>query len=243
MNFEEALRRPLRDRFPFIDLGAIIDDHMCAIKDSCNSSVQNERYIDLVQNQLPPRFIKSHIPFDLLPTVVKSNCKIIYVARNPRDVIISWYHFLKENTKIYQYQGTFEQFCDQFISNHTIYEPYWEHIKEAWTMRHRANMLFLFYEDLIKDLPETIKKVSAFLGKTYSDEQVAKLEEHLKIENFRKNDMVNQTSVDSKMKPEAFVRQGKIGSWKETFTTEIEKKFSKWIADNTKDTDLTFPDH
>ncbi|XP_071581502.1 sulfotransferase 4A1-like [Temnothorax nylanderi] len=227
MNFEEALRRPLKDRFPFIDLDAIIDDHMYTI--------------DLVQNQSAPRFIKSHMPFDLLPTVVNSDCKIIYVARNPRDVIISWYNFQKD-MEVYQYRGTLEQFCDQFMSNHTIYEPYWEHIKEAWAVRHRKNLLFLFCEDLIKDLSGIIEKVIAFFGKTYSDKQIAKLVDHLKIENFRKNYMVNQASISSAIKPEAFIRQGKVGGWKEVFTAEIEEKVSKWIAHNTKDTDLTFPD-
>lgn len=91
-------------------------------------------------------------------------------------------------------------------------------------------------------MPGTIKKVAAFFGKTYNDKQIAKLAQHLKIENFRNNQMVNQASISSAIKPEAFIRQGKIGGWKEMFTTEIEEKFSKWIADNTKDTDLTFPD-
>ncbi|XP_011706861.1 PREDICTED: sulfotransferase family cytosolic 1B member 1-like [Wasmannia auropunctata] len=239
MNFDEAYRKYLVERFPFIELGALLDEHIAG-KDVPGRINMDKNTAEFVQNQPLPRFIKSHMPFELLPTVVNSTCKIIYVARNPRDVVVSWYHFQKTNTHL-GFQGTFEQFCNNFMSNHTMYSPYWEHVKEAWAMKHRENMMFLFYEDLIKDLPGNIRKITAFFDKSYSDEQIAKLVEHLKIENFRKNPMVNQLSSPNVIKPEMFIRQGMTGSWKEMFTPEIEEKFNKWITDNLKDTDLIFP--
>jgi len=92
-----------------------------------------------------------------------------------------------------------------------------------------------------QNLIESIKKVATFFGKTYNNEQIAKLTEHLNIENFRKNSMVNQPAP-GQINPELFIRQGKTdGSWKEMFTPELEKRFNEWIADNLKDTDLVFP--
>ncbi|XP_011702932.1 PREDICTED: sulfotransferase 1C4-like isoform X2 [Wasmannia auropunctata] len=196
--------------------------------------------VEFVRNQPSPRFIKSHMPLELLPTVVNSTCKIIYVARNPRDVVVSYYHFQK-TLKRSDFHGTFEQFCNNFMNNHLHWSPYWEHVKEAWAMRHRANMMFFFYEDLIKDLSGNIRKIAAFFDKTYSDEQIAKLVEHLKIENFRKNPMINQPARSDVMQPKMFIRQGIIGGWKKMFTAEIEERFNKWITDNLKDTDLAFP--
>ncbi|EFN70478.1 Sulfotransferase 1A1, partial [Camponotus floridanus] len=90
-----------------------------------------------------------------------------------------------------------------------------------------------------QNLSENIKKVATFCGKTYNNEQIAKLTEHLNIENFRKNSMVNEP-VPNRIKPELFMRQGKTGSWKEIFTPELEKRFNEWIVDNLKDTDLVF---
>ncbi|XP_067213356.1 sulfotransferase 4A1-like [Linepithema humile] len=235
LNFDEAHRRTLLERFPFIEISVLIDNHTTAERNHAEGS------INYVQDQPSPRFIKSHLPLELLPTVVNSDCKIIYVARNPKDVVVSWYHFQKHQEHL-QYAGTFEHFCDMFIADHTIYSPYWEHVKEGWAKRHRANTLFFFYEDLNKDLPGVIEKVATFFGKSYSEEQIAKLVKHLNIDNFRKNPMVNQASPNNnRMKPEKFIRQGKTGGWKEIFTPEIEEKFNKWIADNLKNTDLTFP--
>lgn len=235
LNFDEANRRTLLQRFPFIDMSLIVDNHTIT-----DATSEKKTSINYVQDQPSPRFIKSHLPLELLPTVVNSDCKVIYVARNSKDVAVSWYHFQKHQKHL-QYEGTFEHFCDMFIADHTIYSPYWKHVKEGWAKRHRANTLFLFYEDLNKDLPGVIKKIVTFFGKNYTEEQIAKLAEHLNIDNFRKNPMVNQASPDNQIKAEKFIRQGKTGGWKEEFTLEMDEKFNKWIADNLKDTDLTFP--
>nr|CAD7575416.1 unnamed protein product [Timema californicum] len=69
--------------------------------------------------------------------------------------------------------------------------PYWAHINEGWKRRHQPNVLFLFYEDINKDLPSTVRKVAQFLNKSLSEEQVAQMSKHLNIENFRRNPAVN----------------------------------------------------
>ncbi|CAL1689351.1 unnamed protein product [Lasius platythorax] len=240
LNFDEAHQRPLIKRFPFLDLGLIIEDDVFA-NDTPDEQKISKYSVEFVQNQPSPRFIKSHFSLDLLPTVANNDdCKIIYVARNPKNVVVSWFNFQRDIKQI-QYQGTFEQLCNDFMNDHTIWSPYWEHVKTAWAIKHKPNILFLFYEDVTKNLVENIKKVAAFFGKTYNDEQIAKLAEHLNIENFRKNPMVNQPAPGQQMKPESFIRQGKTDSGGELFTPELEKKFNEWVLDNLKNTDLVFP--
>ncbi|EZA54169.1 Sulfotransferase 1C4 [Ooceraea biroi] len=221
LNFDEAHRRSLFDRFPFVDLSIIRDGHVFADY-SPNDHAMIQQCVERARDLPSPRFIKSHLPLDLLPTVVNNTCKVCL-------------------NRIFSIKGTFEQFCNYFMTNHICYCPFWEHVKEGWAMKHRPNTLFLFYEDLIKDLPGNIRKLAEFFGKTYSDEQIAKLAEHVNIDNFRKNPMINQAAPGSPLKPEDFIRQGKTGGWAEVFTPELEKRFDKWIADNLKDTDLRFP--
>jgi len=65
---------------------------------------------------------------------------------------------------------------------------------DAWNKRHHPNMLFIFYEDLKSDLQGQLEKMAKFLGKDLSEDQLNRLMEHLKFENIRKNESVNNES-------------------------------------------------
>lgn len=60
------------------------------------------------------RFIKTHLPFSLMPpSVMEERAKIVYVARNPKDVIVSYYHL----SRLYRttgYVNDFETFWEYF---------------------------------------------------------------------------------------------------------------------------------
>ena len=44
-----------------------------------------------------PRLFASHMPYVSLPESVKqSKCKIVYLCRNPKDMFISWWHFIRK---------------------------------------------------------------------------------------------------------------------------------------------------
>jgi hypothetical protein len=53
------------------------------------------------------RFIKTHLPFKLLPkSIGEKRAKVVYVARNPKDVVVSYYHL----NRLYRTQGYVNDF-------------------------------------------------------------------------------------------------------------------------------------
>jgi hypothetical protein len=57
----------------------------------------------------------------------------------------------------------------------------------------------------------TIEKVSSFMGKTYNEEQINKLAEHMKFDNFKNNPTVNHQDfvVTGALKEQGkFIRKG-----------------------------------
>ena len=141
---------------------------------------------------------------------------MVYVARNPKDVIVSFYHHHKLMKMQGFSGGSLENFADFFMKDqgecrvlsallypsHLIYYlvwsfftvifcPYFPHILDAWAKRTHPNLLFIFYEDMKKNLRGEVEKVARFLGKPLTEENMTKLLEHLKFENISKNESVN----------------------------------------------------
>ncbi len=94
------------------------------------------------------------------------------MARNPKDVIVSYY-FHHKLIKLHGFTGTLEEFAQffmddegnernvklneltikAFLSKHLflVYNaPFFTHILEAWSKREHPNMHFMFFEDMKK---------------------------------------------------------------------------------------------
>ena len=73
-----------------------------------------------------PRFIKTHLPLQLLKnrssttSTSPTSCsfKMIYVTRNPKDVVVSYYKFLSESLNLVE--GSFEQFARDFMEDKQV---------------------------------------------------------------------------------------------------------------------------
>ncbi|XP_059171149.1 sulfotransferase 1C4-like [Physella acuta] len=69
------------------------------------------RPIHIFANIESPRLIVTHVPFRYLPKqALEKKIKIIYLDRNPKDVLVSYYNHVHEQVYPMHYSGTFEQF-------------------------------------------------------------------------------------------------------------------------------------
>ena len=59
------------------------------------------------------RVIKTHLPLDMLPPNLLDICKVVFVARNPMDCCVSFYHHERQVPQM-GFAGTFEQYANLF---------------------------------------------------------------------------------------------------------------------------------
>ncbi|KAJ8725834.1 hypothetical protein PYW08_004017 [Mythimna loreyi] len=260
LNYEKAAELSHLQRYHFLDSFISFDEnskegHIDTIEKT-EENANREKLSELLTYLATPvtqliaavplttkRFIKTHLPMSLLPPKLLDTAKMVYVARNPRDVIVSCYHAARAIKKI-DFQGDFKAFWNLFRKDLSSRTPYFEHVKEAWEKRDDPNMLFLFYEDLSKDLPASILRVADFFGKQLNEEQVTRLCDHLSFENFKNNKSVNYEHLRELgvlAKGESMIRKGKTGGWRAYFDDEMTQQAERWIEDNLRDTDLRFP--
>jgi len=139
----------LRERFPFLEDRSLGTEESLKSFEEMKTEESNDIFLtyNFIDELPSPRFIKSHLPFANLPSSLSETCKVVYVARNPKDVAVSWYyHHLLD--PIMKTSLDILEFLEYFMRDEVLYSPYWVNLIEAWNRRHDPNFLFLFYEDM-----------------------------------------------------------------------------------------------
>lgn len=214
LDTDKASKTTMERRFPFLEL------HTPGPK--------------IIAKMPSPRLIKTHLPFSLLPDQWKEKKpKIIYVLRNPKDVVVSYFSFTTKFFKGTPFNGTFEDFSRLFIEGKVASGPWCSHVTEAWKMRNESHVLFLTYEDLQRDPYKNVKEIATFLDKPVTDEQASALVKHCSFDNMKQNNSVNfdwLKDIGVANKDVQFMRKGKVGDWKNHLSEDIAKKFDDMVA-------------
>ncbi|XP_066467100.1 amine sulfotransferase-like [Tiliqua scincoides] len=175
-----------------------------------------------------PRLFSTHLPYFLVPKGLRSGRpKLIYVARNPKDVLVSYYHFSKFSKKLEEVED-FDTFMDRFLEGKVIFNSWLDHIEGWYAHRNDFNILFLTYEEMKKDLRGTILKICNFLGKRLSEECVDEVVDKATFDKMRQDHRSNYEHFGSDLidlSKGRFLRKGTIGDWKNTMTVAQSERF------------------
>ncbi|KAJ1125239.1 hypothetical protein NDU88_003673 [Pleurodeles waltl] len=198
---------------------------------------------ELLVNAPSPRFIKTHLPVQLLPkTFWENNCKVIYVARNAKDIAVSYYFFYKM-AKVHPDPGTWEMFLDKYIAGEVCFGSWYDHVKAWWEKRKDKNILFLFFEDIKEDPKREIRKILQFIDKDLEDEILDKIVHHTSFKEMKQNIAANYSTIpntvmDHNVSP--FMRKGIAGDWKNHFTVAQNERFDEDYERNMAGSSLQF---
>ncbi|GBM55507.1 Sulfotransferase family cytosolic 1B member 1, partial [Araneus ventricosus] len=141
---------------------------------------------EVVEKMKRPGTIKFHLPFHMTPW--SPEAKYIFVARNPKDCCVSFYHHTK-NASAYGFaDGEFGDFLELFINGETDFGDYFDTTLSWWERRNDPNVLFITYEELKQDTEKNVLKIASFIGSEYKE----KLEKDEKM----LQDVIRHSSFD-----------------------------------------------
>ncbi|XP_029963021.1 amine sulfotransferase-like isoform X1 [Salarias fasciatus] len=173
-----------------------------------------------------PRFFGTHLPPDMLPLGVREKqVKIVYVWRNPKDVLVSLYHFA-QSWVFLETPRSFEDFFQQFLDGDVYMGSWFDHLREYISARDQLNIHFVNYESMLKDLKGEVLKICAFLGRDLTDEAIDHIVEKSTFTNMKRNPKANYKDHDVDYK-QTTMRKGTAGEWKNFFTVAQNEQFDR----------------
>ncbi|KAJ6801785.1 cytosolic sulfotransferase 15-like [Iris pallida] len=189
-----------------------------------------------------PRLLATHIPFHFLPnSVVDSGCRVVYLCRNPKDNFVSLWHFInKFRKKDGQEALPLEVSFDRFCQGRSHSGPFWDHMLGYWKASLQVggcNVLFMRYEELMKDPAAELRRLAEFVGCPFTQEEQANgvVEDIVgtcgfdKLSSLEVNKVGKLTLLRTTADNNIFFRRGVVGDWMNHLTPDMAQRIDKII--------------
>ncbi len=228
----------LLEMSPWVDMRGVALDDMLA----------------LVEAQDHRRFFKSHLALDGLRFFPQN--KYIHVARDPRDVFISmWNHHRNYTDEVIEKVRGLDSvvgwpwpdcpdnakaFWRDWISRgsfpweHDGY-PYWSslhHLATWWDYRHLPNVLFVHYNDMLRDIEGEMRRVARFLDIEVPEAAWPGLVDAVSIDTMRDNAgaIMGEHASHFKGGGTTFIHKGTNGRWRDVLDDNDMKLYRAAMA-------------
>jgi hypothetical protein len=156
--------------------------------------------------------------------------RTIYLIRDPRAVLLSYYHHCVHDTG--DTDWPIESFVDEMLTHGCISsrEPHlvrWDIQVKHWIDRATTQpVLFVRYEDLKQDQRGGLEKMVRFLGMPLDSEVIDHAIERTSFSSMRNEEKLHgcESYAGEKGAKGFFVRKGKVDSWKEEMPAAAIRK-------------------
>ncbi|KAI7755655.1 hypothetical protein M8C21_006696 [Ambrosia artemisiifolia] len=193
-----------------------------------------------------PRLFATHMSYTSLPqSILDYGCRLVYICRNPKDVLVSLFNFEnKRRDKSFDIM-TFDEAFELFSKGVMVNGPYWDHVKgyHKVSLENPENILFLTYEDLTRDTANYVKQLANFMGCPFTEEEEAKgvVQEIVSLCSFESLSEANKHGNLAKGLPnEVFFREGKVGGWINHLTDEMSRILDEITEEKFHGLNITF---
>ncbi|XP_040834213.1 3-beta-hydroxysteroid sulfotransferase-like isoform X1 [Ochotona curzoniae] len=187
-----------------------------------------------------PRLMTSHLPLRIFPkSIFNTKAKVIYLIRNPRDVLVSGY-FFGHVVNLLARSESLPQYFEWFLEGNVVYGSWFDHIRGWSSKRDWENLLWLSYEELLQDTRGTVEKICHFMGEKLTPEEIGSVMKYSSFQFMKESKVSNFMALQDynliDMEHRAgmtLLRKGIAGDWKNHFTVAQAEAFDKIFKERT----------
>jgi hypothetical protein len=136
--------------------------------------------------------------------------KVVYVLRDPRDAMVSYWHYKRFLS------SSFDQSLLQFLECQKMWPCHWDQHVASWLLpQQHPNLVVIRYEDLHRDPLTELRKIRELAGTDWSTAQMESAIDAARFDRMRQAEEKFGIKAKAGVAAERFVRQGKAGGWRE----------------------------
>lgn len=177
---------------------------------------------------------------------LNNKAKYIFVVRNPKDCVVSFYHHTVGFPRHYNFaDGKFDNYFNLFLNGQVDHGDYFDFTRTALDHKDDPNVLFLRYENGRANPRDYIFQIAKFLNEEVYPAKLLANNEHLL------NLVLEHSSLDAMKKDQTrwcsdrtgyqpFIRQGKTGGWRELMSVNQADMLQKKLEDVFSEEELEF---
>ncbi|RLM73689.1 cytosolic sulfotransferase 17-like [Panicum miliaceum] len=164
----------------------------------------------------------THMHHAILPASISNSpdCKIVYICRNPKDMLVFLWHFSRRVQPDLAFSDVFEQ-AREGVS---FSGPIWDHVLGYWNASKESpeTVLFLRYEEILLDPVGNVRKLARF-------------------ETMRGLEVNRAAGSGSLLFPNGcYFRRGEAGDWANHMTPEMARRLDAVMEEKLRGSGLSF---
>jgi hypothetical protein len=185
------------------------------------------------------RVIKTHLALDAIPYSPAAH--YVAVVRDPKDVFVSSYHFLRA-VGLGRAMPTVRRWLDVYLSPDTALGSWAAHLQSYWSVRDRPNVLFLTYEQMRADLPGAVDKIAKLMGVELTAAERAAVIEQCTFEHMKKIGAKFDPAGPPWARPKgSMMRRGERGKSNELLSSADQKRIDDYWRTQLRQLGSDFP--
>ena len=222
------------DKAGFYDLSPFMENHLPGPKSG----------VELAEAQSPPRVLKTHLPeWCFTDTFKKCHPKVIVVMRDPKDIIVSFYHMYKKLPVMGPFKGNFDEFFELFQNKELTYGDVFDYNLGWWKHRGDGRYLFLRYEDMKQDVKPAIRQIADLCNVTLNADQVDRIAQYCEFDSMSRSTPIKLFLEEFKVPVGHFMRKGQVGDWETMMSPSQREYVDKLCKEQFTPVGIDYPDN